>query len=129
MKRRFLIGLTVALLLQGSVFAVYYGDLLFLRQPVSVIAVGPEATFRRHADRALERRRLTVHHLDTIAEAAIGFGMNDLETRALQRRVAMTPDDRQARLRLADAWRRGGQFSDAEALYLSVLDSIGQERR
>jgi len=127
MKQRFLIGLTAALLLQGSVFAIYYGDLLFLRQPVSAITAGSPATFRQHADHALERRRVTVHHLDTMADAAGAFGMHDLEVRALQRRVAMTPDDRQVRLRLADALRRAGRFGEAEALYLAILDSIEQE--
>jgi thioredoxin-like negative regulator of GroEL len=127
MRQRFLIGLAAALLLQGSVFAIYYGDLLFLRQPASVITNASAETFREHSGKALERRRLTAHHLDTMAEAAGAFGMHDLETRALQRRVEMTPDDPQVRQRLADALRRGGQFGDAEALYLSILDSIGQE--
>jgi hypothetical protein len=127
MRQRFLIGLGVALLLQGSVFAVYYGDLLFLRQPVAVIASGSPETFREHAATALERSRVTVRHVDTMAEAADVLGMHDLEIRARQRRMAMTPDDRQARLRLADALRRGGQFGDAEAIYESILDSIERE--
>jgi hypothetical protein len=127
MRQRFLIGLGVALLLQGSVFAVYYGDLLFLRQPAPVIASGSPEVFRQHAANALERSRVTVRHLDTVADVAGELGMHDLEIRARQRRTTMTPDDRQARLRLADALRRGGQFGDAEALYASILDSIDRE--
>lgn len=127
MRQRFLISMAVALLLQGGGFAVYYDDLLFLRQPVTAITTGSPETFRPQADTALERRSLTVRHLDTIAESAGAFGMHDIEVRALQRRMSMTPDDRQVRPRLADALRRAGRFGEAERLYLSILKSTGEE--
>lgn len=128
MIHRFLTVLAVALLLQGTVFAIYYDDLLFLRRPLPEIVGGPEDAFVRHAEAALARRRLTARHLDTIAGGASAFGLIEMEVAALERRVLETPLDRPARLRLADALRRVRRFADAETIYLEVLASSGREQ-
>ena len=128
MIRRFLVVLAAALVLQGTVFAIYYDDLLFLRRSLPEIAAGPRETFVDHAVTTLGRRRVTVAHLDTIARGAQGFDLHDLEVTALERRLVATPDDRSARLRLADALRRAGRFPAAEAIYLDILASPGHEQ-
>jgi hypothetical protein len=128
MTRRFLLAMTAALLLQGTVFAIYYDDLLFLRQPMPEITSGPAERFAEHAVAALGRRHLTVKHLDTIAGAAQAFGLHDVEVTALERRLVAAPEDRSGRLRLADALRRAGRLSAAEAIYLDVLASTENER-
>jgi len=127
MTRRFLGVLALALLVQGTVFAIYYDDLLFLRRPVADIVSGPADKFRRHAEAALSRPKVTVSHLDTIAGSAAVFAMGDVEVAALRRRTAATPADTSALLRLADALRRAGQFSDAEAIYLGLLAAVPDE--
>jgi hypothetical protein len=125
MIRRFAIVMAAALLLQGTVFALYYGDLLYLRQPPDEIASGSVEAFRAHAESALGRDRLTVRHLDTIAEAAQAFGLHDVEVLALDRRTRIPAADRSAHLRLADALRRADRFEDAERIYLGILDGPG----
>jgi hypothetical protein len=127
MTRRFLAMLAVALLLQGTVFAVYYDDLLFLRQPLPQITAGPADTFAAHATAALERSRLTVRHLETIAGGAQAFELHDMEVTALERRLLLAPDDQSVRLRLADALRRAGRLADAEAIYLDILAASERE--
>lgn len=119
--KRFLLVFAVGVLLQASVFAVYYNDLLFLRQPVALIAIGSRDTFTAHAAHALGRAKLTTQHVETIAAAAQAFHLPDLEVRALERRVKDDPDNEAARLRLADALRRAGQYDRAEALYIELL--------
>jgi hypothetical protein len=121
MTRRFLTMMVVALVLQGTVFAVYYDDLLFLRQPLPQITAGPVETFTSHAAAALGRRRLTVRHLETIAGGAQAFELHDLEVTALERRLTVTSGDQAVRLRLADALRRAGRLADAESMYLDIL--------
>ena len=123
MIRRFLVVLVVALLLQATAFAIHYDDLLFLRRPIPEIVGGSKATFISHAETALGRRRLTVKHLDAIADAAGTFGLIDMEVTALERRVVATPSDRAARLRLADALRRAKRFAEAESIFLDILSS------
>jgi hypothetical protein len=120
--KRFLLVFVVGVLLQASVFAVYYNDLLFLRQPVALIAMGSRDTFTRHAAHALGRAKLTTQHIETIAGAAQAFHLPDLEIRALERRVKDDPASESARLRLADALRRAGQYARAEAIYVALLD-------
>lgn len=121
MTRRFLTMMVVALVLQGTVFAFYYDDLLFLRRPLPQITTGPADAFADHAAAALGRRRLTVGHLETIAAGAQAFGLHDMEVAALERRLVLTPGDRALRLRLADALRRAGRLADAESIYLDIL--------
>ncbi|MCC7043972.1 MAG: hypothetical protein IT183_08920 [Acidobacteria bacterium] len=121
MTRRFLTMMVVALLLQGTVFAIYYDDLLFLRQPLPQIAAGPVEAFTGHATAALGRRRLTVRHLETIAGGAQAFDLHDMEVTALERRLVLTPGDSAVRLRLADALRRAGRLAEAESIYLDIL--------
>jgi hypothetical protein len=123
MIRGFLLVLVAALVLQATAFAIYYDDLLFLRRPLPEIVSGPKETFISHAVTALGRSRLTVKHLDTIADAAGAFELTDLEVAALERRVRATPSDRVARLRLADTLRRARRFAEAEAIYLDILSS------
>lgn len=121
--RRFLLVFVTGVLLQASVFAVYYNDLLFLRQPVALIAMGPRDTFVKHAAHALGRTTLTMEHLETIAEAAEAFHLPDVEIRALERRVKDDPVDESARLRLADALRRAGRYGRAEQIYVEILNA------
>lgn len=128
MIRRFVVVLAVALVLQGTVFAVYYDDLLFLRRSLPEIAAEPRERFVDHAVTTLGRSRVTVAHLDTIAGGAQAFDLHDLEVTALERRLIATPEDRSARLRLADALRRAGRFPAAEAIYLDILTSSGREQ-
>ncbi len=129
MTRRFLTMLALALLLQGTVFAIYYDDLLFLRRPLPEIVAGAPDVFADHADAALGRSRVTVKHLDTIAGGAEAFGLHEVEVTALERRVEATPTDRAVRLRLADALRRAGRLADAEAIYVDILSASGDGRR
>jgi thioredoxin-like negative regulator of GroEL len=120
--KRFLLVFAVGVLLQASVFAVYYNDLLFLRQPVTLIAMGSRSTFTTHAVHALGRAKLTAQHLETIAGAAQAFHLPDLEIRALERRVQDDPVNESARLRLADALRRAGRYARAEQIYIELLN-------
>jgi thioredoxin-like negative regulator of GroEL len=125
--KRFLLVFAVGVMLQASVFAVYYNDLLYLRQPVTTIVAGPPETFARHAAHALSRTKLTAQHVETIAAAARALQMPDLEVQALERRVADDPADTSARLRLADALRRSGHYGRAEQIYLGILDLSTKE--
>lgn len=120
---RFLLALGVALALQGTVFAMYYEDLLFLRQSPERIRAGTAGTFARHAQTALARPKLTVRHLDTIGEAASAWRLHELEISALERRLALTPDEWRVRAQLADAHRRAGNLPRAEALYRDLLEA------
>ena len=125
---RFLIGLAIAMLLQGSVFAVQYRDLLYFRQPVETILRDDPTAFESNARTALTRRKLTRSHLDTIAGAAQRFGKTEIEIAALERRLELDPKQAGVRLLLADALRRAGRFSDAENLYGDLIRP-GSERR
>ena len=124
----FLIGLAIAMLLQGSVFAVQYRDLLYFRQPVTTILRDDPTRFASNARTALTRHKLTRQHLDTIAGAAQRFGNTDIEIAALERRLELDPTEAGPRLQLGDALRRAGRFSDAESLY-SDLVRPGSEKR
>lgn len=125
---KFLIGLAIAMLLQGSVFAVQYRDLLYFRQPVTAILRDDLTAFESNAHSALTRRKLTRQHLDTIATAAQRFGKTDIEVAALERLLEFDPKEASVRLHLGDALRRAGRFSDAESLY-SDLVRPGSERQ
>jgi hypothetical protein len=119
--RRLALVAVIALAIQGVAFAYYYDDLLFLRQPVDVLASAPPDVFRTHAARALDRSRLTRRHLETIAAAAQRHGATDIELRAAARRAREFPGDVSARLDLADALRRAGRYAEAEAIYVDIL--------
>lgn len=119
--RRLALVAMMALAIQGAVFAYYYDDLLFLRQPVDVVASAPTEVFRAHALNALDRTRLTRRHLETIAAAAQRQHAIDIEVRAAERLAHEYRADGSARLRLADALRRAGRFAEAEAIYLDIL--------
>jgi hypothetical protein len=126
--RRLAAAFLTVVLLEAVTFAVVYDDLLYLRRPAGELQSTPAGIFAHHADSALSRRKLTVRHLETIAAGAQTFGLRDLETRALERRVSADPSDRRLRLRLADALRRAGRHHDAERIYLQVLESTGATR-
>jgi len=128
MIRRFVLILGAALLLQGTAFAIYYDDLLFLRQPLPRITAGSADSFARHARAALDRPKLTVKHLDTMTDAAVTFGLHDLEVAALERRADATPGDWRVRAKLADALRRSGRLAQAEAIYLDLLSSTRNDQ-
>jgi pentatricopeptide repeat protein len=119
--QRFLLVFTTVLVLQSSVFAWHYGDLLYFRQTLAAIRADQPESFVTHARAALSRKKLTRQHLDTIAVAADGFGRRDIEIQALERRLELDPDDVQVKLRLADALRRAGRFDDAERMYGDLL--------
>jgi len=125
--KRLSLACAAIVLLQGTVFAVYYNDLLYLRQPVTVIAAGPRDVFIQHATHALGRSKLTARHLETVAEAAKSFQLNAIEVQALERRLKAVPDDEGIRLRLADALRRSGQYDRAEHMYLELLTGSPEE--
>jgi hypothetical protein len=128
--RSFVTAFVVALILEAGAFAYYYGDLLYLRQPAETLATDSAATFARHATEALERRRLTRQHLETIASTAQRFNLPAIELRALRRRSELDSLDTSLRLRLADALRRSEHFDEAEHIYLEVLEaSSPRERR
>jgi len=118
---RLAITLGIALSLQAGVFAWRYQDLLYFRQPVSVITKAAPEEFEIYANEALNRSQITRQHLETIADAAAHFKSPAVELRALQRAVKLDPADKRMKLRLADALRRSGQFERAEALYRDVL--------
>jgi hypothetical protein len=122
--RRFMLLFLAAVLVEAGVFALSYDDLLFLRRPAGQILSQSETEFVEQANAALDRETLTTAHLETIAGAAQGFGMPALEVRALRRLTVTRPTDVGARLRLADALRRAGDFPRAEQEYLAVLTSL-----
>lgn len=126
--RRVALVFVALVALQGVVFAFAYDDLLYLRQPVALIDAGPRDTFERRAQQALSRPHLTARHLETNAAAAQHFALPDLESRALERRAAADPNDRDVQLRLADAYRRAGRFDRAVRLYLNILNATGGAR-
>jgi tetratricopeptide (TPR) repeat protein len=119
----FALVLGFGLLVEGTVFALYYDDLLYLRRPTASITDGSREAFATQAEAALERETLTRAHLDKIADAARSFGNLALEVRALNRRLALDPDDAAVQLRLADALRRDGEFERAGALFQQVLEA------
>lgn len=125
--RHFFVAFVAALFIQAGVFAWLHRDLIYLRHPASVIVQDDPGTFARQAARALARPRLTVRHLDTIADAARQFGRSAQEIQALDRRLAADPSDSHVKLRLADALRRAGDSAGAERLYLEVL-SVSRSR-
>ena len=127
--RTFITAFVVALLLEAGGFAYYYSDLLYLRRPAANLLTDSAASFADHATSALDRRRLTRQHLETIAKTAQGFNLPGIELRALRRRSELDPLDANLRLRLADALRRSQHFGEAEQIYLDVLDRAEQEHR
>jgi Flp pilus assembly protein TadD len=124
---RFLALLIAALLVQSAVFAWRYSDLLYLSRPVPAIVNGGADSFARYASEALARPRVTKRHLDTIAEAAARLDQHEHERLALERRLALSPQDDRIRLRLADALMRAGEREAAERQYLEVLRSSPNE--
>lgn len=118
---RFFVVLVLALALQASVFAWRYSDLLYLSRSVSEILDGGPDRFAGHAEDALARRRVTLRHLDQIADAAARFEEPAYERQALERRLAMAPGDNRVRLRLAGLLASAGETGRAEQLYLQVL--------
>jgi len=125
--KRLSLAFVATVVLQGTVFAVYYNDLLYLRQPVALISAGPRDVFIQHATHALGRSKLTLRHLETIAESAKDFHLGDIEVQALERRVKAQPRDEAAHLRLADALRRSGRYDRAEQVYLELLNGSQRE--
>jgi hypothetical protein len=127
--RQLLAVCLVGVLLESVVLAVQYDDLLYLRLPAPVLASGPRDLFLRRAAAALQRPKLTRQHLETVAAVAQDIGNIELEIQALERIVGASDDDRRSRLRLADAWRRGGKLDAAEEAYLTLLgDASGGKR-
>ena len=106
---------------QALVFAYYYEDLLFLRQPVDIVVAVPSDEFNGHAASALQRSRLTRDHLETLAGASQRRGETDIEVRALRRLTLDHPNDKSIALRRADALRRARYFDEAETVYLQIL--------
>ena len=127
MLRRFLLVLAAGVALEAAVFAVYYDDLIYLRQPVGAIAAGSREVFIRHATDALQRPKLTVQHLKTLAAGAQLLRLHHIEVTALERLAEASPTDRPTRLRLGDALRRAGELTRAEAVYVDVLADLSDE--
>lgn len=121
--KRFVILFALAVACEVGVFAVSYSDLLLLKQQPAQLLAAPRAEFEAAAVVAVQRSHLTRRHLDTIAITARGFHLAALERRALERMVADHPRDVKARMDLADALRRQGDFERAERLYLDVLSA------
>jgi DNA-binding SARP family transcriptional activator len=119
--RHFVLLLGLAVATQAAVFNRYYTDLLYLRQPVTVLAQGPVDEFRAQARSALGRQGLTRHHLDTIAETARRNGQTDIEVRALEQLAELHSADTAIALRLADALRRNGRLEEADRVYQRIL--------
>jgi hypothetical protein len=126
---RFVLALGIGLAMQGTVFVVYYDDLLYLRRGASALSTAETTTFVTMAERALSRRSLTVTHIETLAQAAREQHLMDIEVRALERGILLQPDDIGSRLRLADALRRSGDLARAEAIYEGVLALTGHPSR
>jgi hypothetical protein len=122
--RTFITAFVIALLLEAAGFAYYYRDLLYLRRPATTLLADSAPSFAEHATSALDRRRLTRQHLETIANTAQGFNLRGIELRALRRRSELDPLDATLRLRLADALRRSQHFDEAEQMYLDVLGGV-----
>lgn len=127
MIRRFLLALAAGVALEAAVFAVYYDDLIYLRRPVGAIAAGERDAFLRHATDALRRPKLTAQHLETLAASAQLLRLHHIEVEALERLVRHSPSDRSARLRLGDAYRRAGELSRAETVYVDLLSDLSEE--
>ena len=115
--------LLVSLIVQGTVFATRYEDLIYLRQPVDSLLGGGRERFARHAARALERPSLTRSHLETIAEVARVYQLGHLEVTARERRATLDPDDRGVKLLFAEALRRQGDRVRAERLLEELVEA------
>jgi hypothetical protein len=127
--KRFLLIFLVAFAAQAVAFAAYYNDLLFLHRPMSALSAVSADDFARHATRALTRKKLTVAHVETIAQVAQALRRPDVEASALERKLKMDGGQAATRLRLADAWRRAGEPVKAERVYLELLAGTRQEDR
>lgn len=127
--KRFGLWVVVALAAQTLLFAFLNRDLLHLRRDERQLT-SDRAPFRKNAEAALSRARLTRPYLDKIAAVAAQTGDHDLELRALERLHSVQPSDPEVALRLADARRRAGLLSGAEAIYRELLQtSAGAEAR
>jgi hypothetical protein len=127
MLRRFLLVLAAGVALEAAVFAAYYDDLIYLRQPLGAIAAGERGAFLHHATDALRRPKLTMQHLETLAAGAQLLRLHHIEVQALERLVHANPSDRSTRLRLGDALRRAGELTRAEAVYVGLLTDLSGE--
>jgi hypothetical protein len=117
---RFFALLLLLLFIEAAVFVRAHDDLIALRDDPATLAQDP-ARLRRIAQRALDRRRVTRHHLDTLAAAAQRAALHDIEIEALNRLHHGHPNDRILTLRLADAYRRARDFERAAELYEGLL--------
>lgn len=116
---RVLATMALALVLEAGVFAVWHRDLLWLRT-ADVSSPSQREVFVRHAEKALQRPKLTRAQLEAIANRAQRVDAAFVEVRALERITAFGAE-RGLQLRLADALRRAGQLERAEKMYLALL--------
>jgi hypothetical protein len=121
--RQFGLILFIGLVFEVTAFAICYDDLIYLRRPISELLIAGPQPFVRHATDALARPALTPAHVNTIAEVAHNFRLTELEIAALERRGTMSPFDRSARLRLAEALRERGDLAHAERILVELLEA------
>lgn len=126
MLRTVVTVIAALLVLEVGVFYARHADVVRLSAPRDTLVTSPE--FPTLASRVLTLDRPSRRVLERVADVAGARNDYALQARALQRIVTTAPDDRDVRLRLAQAWRLAGQFEEAERLYreeLAALDAGG----
>jgi len=119
MLRTVVTVIAALLVLEAGVFYARHADLVRLAAPRDTLVVS--TAFPELAARVLRLDRPSRSVLERVSDVASARGDHALQVRALQRIVESAPEDREARLRLAQAWRLAGDLDEAERLYQAEL--------
>jgi len=119
MRYHFAWVVVVLALAEAGYFYWHNQDVVVLNRSAQVLAVDRE--FPATARRVLARERVTRRVLERISDAAARRGDRDLQIAAIERIARQSPDDREVRLRLAEALREAGRLAEAEPVYRSLV--------
>jgi tetratricopeptide (TPR) repeat protein len=123
MNRPVAVAIAAAVAIVTLVFLWQHRDIVVLSR--SAVSLAADPAFPDVARRVMQRERLTRRVLERIVDAANRRGERELALEALQRVAKAAPDERDVRLRLADALRSLGRFAEAEAIYKAIAGSGG----
>jgi len=127
--RRFLVVVALLAVFEFATFEWRFRDLVYLNQPVAVLAQESGGGFASHAQRALSRSTLTRAKLETIAQVAAVRNDSGVLLMALVRLADEYPVDAGVQLRLAETLRAAGRINEAEEAYRrAIVASAGEER-